>query len=276
METRRTSRSENGLAVALSLIAALGTPARALAQTTGDAGATGWDLPPAPPPPPPAAAPPPPPQTPPALEPAAPLPAAPQAPQPVEPPPPRGPRFPVTFSTEFAQVEIRGPGIDKPLTCSGACTFSLEQGTHWIDVRTSGRNWTMPVWVTGPERVIVDPPNAGARGIGVGLIIVGGIVLSLGGLFLYGYVLNCGNNGLYEGTAQCRREEDAVPYWLGAAGIGAVAAAVGIGVFVSNNKPSVDIEPALGDRAKREPGTFVGLGPVEGSSLPGLSLRASF
>ena len=173
-------------------------------------------------------------------------------------------------------MEIRGPGIDKPLTCSGVCTFSLEQGSYWLDVRTSGRNWTMPVWVTGPERVVIDPPNAGARGIGIALIIVGGIALSVAGSFLYFYVLDCGNNSPYEGTAQCRRAENDVPYFLAAGGVGAVAAAVGIGVFISNNKPSVDVEPALGNRARREPGTSVGLGPVEGSTLPGLSLRTSF
>jgi hypothetical protein len=179
-------------------------------------------------------------------------------------------------SSELATVEIRGPGIDKPLTCTGACTFSLEVGNYWLDIRASGRNWTVPIWVTEPERVVIDPPNPGARGIGIALIIVGGSVLSIAGLYAYGVLLNCGSGSPYQGSAQCRRDEDTLPYALGAVGIGAIVSAVGIGVLVSNNKPSVEVLPAHGNRARREPATFVGLGPVEGSTLPGLSLRASF
>ena len=49
-----------------------------------------------------------------------------------------------------------------------------------------------------------------------------------------------------------------------------------LGVFVSNNKPSVEVLPVIGKRARRAPETFVGLGSVRGSTLPGLTLQASF
>jgi hypothetical protein len=134
----------------------------------------------------------------------------------------------------------------------------------------------MPVNVAAPEHVVIDAPSAGGRGVGVVAIIVGGILFSGAGTYAYIIVANCGEHGVYEGTPQCRQDMENLPGWLAAAGIGAVVGGVGILVYASNNKPSVDVLPALGSQARREPGTFVGLGPVEGSTLPGLSLRTSF
>ncbi len=172
-------------------------------------------------------------------------------------------------------LEIRGPGIEKSLACSGTCSYSLAQGTYWIDIRASGRTWTQRVSVYGPEHVVIETPNASARGLGIASIIVGGIVVSIAASFVYVVALNCGNGGPYEGTPQCRNDIDELPYWAAAGGVGLAVSAVGIGVFISNNKPSVEIF-RRDSHARREPGTFVGLGPVEGSALPGLSLRASF
>lgn len=266
-----------GLAVVFGLVVSLGT-SRAVAQTIGDAGmskssfpdeATPPQGPAAPPPPnPPAKAPP--------VETAAPPPPAEQpAPRGVE-PPLSGPRFPVTFSSERASMTIRGPGIEKPLTCSGTCTFSLWEGVYWLDYKIAGRIYTQSVSVTEPERVVIDAPNAGVRGLGIAAILVGGA--GLGGAFWYAYGMsvNCTPGGPYEDTAQCRNKDEAVPVLLATAAVGGVVAGIGIIVFINNSKPSVEISPAPGNRARGEPGTFVGLGPVEGSTLPGLSLQAAF
>lgn len=173
-------------------------------------------------------------------------------------------------------MDIRGPGLEKPLTCAGTCTFSLVQGTHWLDIRASGRTWTKSITVTEAKRVDVETPNPGARGLGIAGIITGGVILTIAGSFIYVVLLNCGSGGPYEGTHQCRSDMEDLPYWGIAAGAGAVVSAIGIGLFVSNNQPSLEVQPVLGNRVRREPGTFVGLAPVEGSTLPGLSLRASF
>jgi hypothetical protein len=264
VETRRTNRGEKGLALTLGLFVSFGSPARALAQTTGDAGASGWNVPDESVPP-----------EAPAEPPAPPPPAEQSAPRRVE-PPPSEPRFPVTFSSNVASVHIRGPGIEKPLICLGTCTFRLSDGFYWLDIHGSGRTWTIPVTVTEPERVVIEAPNGGVRGLGIAAIIVGGTVLSVAGFVLYVYGVNCRDGAYYEGSADCRSLLHDLPYWLAAGGVGAVVGAVGIVLFVSNSKPSVEVLPALGSRARRAPGTFVGLGPVEGSTLPGLSLRASF
>jgi hypothetical protein len=149
-------------------------------------------------------------------------------------------------------------------------------GVYWVDIINAGRIYTVSVPVTGPQRVVVDAPSAGARGIGIATIVLGGAVA--GGAFwiTYSIAVNCGQGGPYEGTAQCRSDEKAVPYLAAAMGIGGVVSVVGILIFIGNSKPSVEIVQPLGDHARREPGTFVGLGPVEGSTLPGFSLRTSF
>jgi len=100
--------------------------------------------------------------------------------------------------------------------------------------------------------------------------------LGIAGFVSYATLVSCGPGGPNDGSAQCDSAEDALPYWMATVGIGAVVTGVGIGVFVSNNKPSVEVLPALGNRARRAPGTFVGLGSVRGAALPGLSLQASF
>jgi hypothetical protein len=130
--------------------------------------------------------------------------------------------------------------------------------------------------VTEPRRVVIEKPNAGARGLGVAGIIVGGSILSVAGFVSYAVVVSCGPGAPDEGTAQCNSGEDALPYWLAAAGVGAVLSGVGIALFVSNNEPSVDVQPVHGNRARRDPALFVGFGPVGGSAPSGLSLRGSF
>jgi hypothetical protein len=134
----------------------------------------------------------------------------------------------------------------------------------------------VPVAVTEPESVVIEKPNAGARGLGVAGIIVGGLIVGIAGFVSYAILVGCAPGGPNEASAECTSSEEALPYWLGMVGVGAVVSAVGIGVFVRNNKPSVEILPAPGNRARRAPGTFVGLGPVRGSTLPGVSLQASF
>jgi hypothetical protein len=120
--------------------------------------------------------------------------------------------------------------------------------------------------------MVIDPPNAGARGLGIAAIIGGGVIL--GAAFVAATVID--ENCRTEGNAQCQSQDEAVPYVLGGYGAGLVLTAVGIVLVVANNKPSVEVLPAHESRARREPGTFVSLGPVEGSTLPGLSLRGSF
>jgi len=154
--------------------------------------------------------------------------------------------------------------------------LTLWEGTYWFDIQASGRNWTVPVTVTEPERVVIEEPNAGARGLGVAGIIVGGSIFSIAGLVSYGILVNCAPGGPEAGSAQCDSGEEALPYWLAVTGVGAVVSGIGIGLFVSNNKPSVEVLPGIGKRARRAPETFVGLGSVRGSTLPGLSLQASF
>jgi len=279
VEVRR--RREKLLALPLGLIVSLGSPAHALAQPPNDAGTSSWGVPDESIPP---------------KVPAAPVPGSPVEEPPVEPPPTElpalppaklpspharqpmlgEPRYPVTFDSDATSLSIRGPGFDKPLTCSGTCTFALWEGTYWLEIEASGRRHTVPVTVTEPERVVIEKPNAAARGLGVAGIIVGGSMLSVAGFVGYAYVVTCGSGAPDAGSAQCNSTEKSLPYWLVTGGVGAVVTVVGIGLFVSNRKPSVEIEPVLGNRARREPGTFVGLAPVGGSTLPGFSLQASF
>jgi hypothetical protein len=296
VDTRWASREKKGLAATLALFVALGSPVRALAQTP-DGGSSSWSFPgespapasapnqrePAPlppaktPAPPPSAEPPPPPAELPALRSAEPQPPA-ELPalRSVEPPAPTGPRFPFTVSSGAASVSVRGPGIEKPLTCTGTCAFNLWEGVYWLDIQASGRNFTVPVTVTEPQHVVIEKPNAGLRGLGIAGIILGGSILSVAGLVSYATLVSCGPGGPDNGTAQCNSAEDALPYWLAAVAVGAVVTGVGIGVFISNNKPSVEILPVIGKRARRAPETFIGLAPVRGSMLPGLSLQTSF
>ena len=259
----------------------LGTPSRAFAQTSSAPGTSVQSFPDeSAPPKAPAATPAPNPAQPPSPPPPEPAAAPPPAAQPSQPstePLPSEPRYPVTFdAVDVASLTIRGPGIDKPLTCSGTCTFRLVEGVYWVDINASGRLHTVTVNVTGPVRVVIEGANAGVRGLGIGTIILGGVVA--GGAFWISYsiALNCGQNGPYEGTAQCRRDEQALPYLVAAMGVGAVVSVVGILIFIGNNKPSLEIVQPLDNRARRAPGTFIGLGPVEGSTLPGLSLKTSF
>lgn len=283
VDTRRTSYGAKGLAITVALLLALGTPARALAQTTKDGGASTWSFPDEPPaelPPKPQQkpAPKPEPAPPPSAEPVVPGPPAElPVPHPAEPPPPSGPRHSVTINPgETASVSIRGPGLKKPLHCSDTCTFDLWEDTYWLDIESSGRTWTMPVTVTEPQRVVVDAPNAGTRTLGIVVVVIGGSILSVAGFVLYVYALDCGGGSPYQGTAECRDAKRQAPYWLAAGGAGALISVLGIGLIVSNNKPSLEFQPLTGNRARRTPGTFVGLGSVEGSTLPGLTLRTSF
>jgi hypothetical protein len=274
VETRWAS-----LVVTLGLF---GSPARALAQAPGAAGSSSWSFPdeaagteaPAEP------APPtqrqePPAEPPPATTPA-PSPAEPPSSRPVESAPPTGPRFPVTVDSGVTRVSIRGPGIESPLTCSGTCDFALWEGTYWFDIQASGRNWTVPVTVTEPWRVVIEKPSAELRGLGMAGIIVGGLVFSVAGFVSYAILVNCGPGAPLEGRASCNDAEEALPYWLVVTGAGGVVTGIGIALFVSNVNPSVELMPAIGKRARRAPEAFVGLGPVRGSTLPGLTLQASF
>ncbi|HEX6271384.1 MAG TPA: hypothetical protein VFZ53_00010 [Polyangiaceae bacterium] len=279
VEVRR--RREKVLGLTLGLLVSLGSPARAVAQTPNDAdtwssGVPDESIPPeAPAAPVPAS----PVEEPPVEPPPAELPALPPAklPAPHAQPPMLGePRFPVTFDSDATSLSIRGPGFDKPLTCSATCTFALWEGTYWLEIEASGRRHTVPVTVTEPERVVIEKPNAAARGLGVAGIIVGGSMLSVAGFVGYAYLVSCGNGAPDAGSAQCNSTEESLPYWLVTAGVGAVVSVVGIGLFVSNRKPSVEVTPVLGNRARREPGTFVGLAPVGRSTLPGFSLQTSF
>ena len=198
------------------------------------------------------------------------------APRPVESPPPTEPRFPVTVSSGGASVTIRGPGIEKPLTCSGTCAFTLWEGTYWFDVQASGRTWTEPVTVTEPEHVVIEKPNAGARGLGVAGIIVGGLTLSVAGFVSYSILLNCAPGGPNEGSAQCDSVEEALPYWLATVGIGAVVSARRHRCL-RQQQQTFRRDPA-GTRQPRA----ASAGDVHrsrcgpGSPLPGLSLQASF
>jgi hypothetical protein len=152
----------------------------------------------------------------------------------------------------------------------------LSEGTYWFDIQTSGRNFSVPVTVTEPESVVIEKPDPGIRGLGIAGIIVGGSILSLAGLVSYSTIVNCQPGAPDAGSAQCHSAKEALPFWLIAAGVGMVVSAIGIVVVITNNKPSVEILPAVGTRARRAPETFVSLGPVQGSTLPGLSLQTSF
>jgi hypothetical protein len=93
---------------------------------------------------------------------------------------------------------------------------------------------------------------------------------------LAGHKVNCGPGGPAEYRASCDSAEEALPYGLVGTGVGAVVSGIGIGLFVGNVNPSVEVLPAIGKRARRAPETFVGIGSVRGSTLPGLTLQASF
>jgi hypothetical protein len=142
-------------------------------------------------------------------------------------------------------------------------------------VQNAGRLWTTSVTVTEAKHVVIEPPSSGARGLGIATIIVGGSIISVAGFYIYATALNCGSGGPSAGTASCRSAEKAVPYWLAAIGAGALVSGLGIGLYISNSKPSIQALPVIGKQAQA-PETFVGLAPVEGSTLPGLSLRTSF
>ena len=279
MESWRNAKA--GLAVTLGLLVSLGSPGRALAQAPSDAGSSGWSAPEASDKTNPPKELPPPSQGPSVAPPPAELPALPPrvetAPPAAEPAPELGPSYAVTLDSGSASVSIsiQGPGIDKPLTCSGSCTFKLFQGTYWLNIQTATRNWTKPLTVTGAQHVLIDKPNAGARGLGIAGIIVGGAIFSVSALYAYTTVVSCGPGGLEHGTAQCNALENTLPYWLVGTAAGAVMAGVGIGLFIANNQPSFEVVPA-GSGARREPGTFVGIGSVDGSQSPGLTLRTSF
>ena len=283
VEFRSASGVERALGVTLGLLVALGSPARALAQTPVDAGSSGWNLPeeptesdaPAEP------APPDPNGEPPADSPPAELPALPsaQAPpppaelpplRPVESPPPTGPRFPVTIVASGASVVLRGPGIERSVTCERTCDWKLRDGTYWFEVHVGGGIRTVPVTVTGPLRVVVQKPSEELRALGIITIILGGSVFIVAGLATYTIALTCAGMG----DSQCHSDNGFFP-WLAATGVAAGVSGVGIGLFVANNKPSLDIVSKSESRARREPGTFVGFAPI-GGGAPGLSLRASF
>jgi hypothetical protein len=186
--------------------------------------------------------------------------------------PPVGLRFPVTLTSGKALVEISGPGIDEPLTCSGTCSFSLGKGMYWLHIKASREVWNMPLTVTKPERVFIDPPSTTARGVGISLILVGGSIL--GATLVAGTVID--ENCPSDRNLECHSREEATPYLLAGFGAGLGLGAVGVVLVVGNGKPSVEVLPATDERARRQPGTFVGLGPVDGSTWPGLSLRTSF
>ena len=291
VEKRRKLRSDTVLAGTLGFFVALGSPARAVAQSKDDAGASGWDLPaespeaPAELPPPkprqetspktpdaePSARPAPREQSPP------PPPSELPAPRRVEPRPPPGPRFPVTFQApENTSVSVRGPGLREPLECSGTCTFDLWEKTYWLEIQSSDRVWTMPVALHENQRVVIDAPNGSARETGIAVVVIGGSIFSVAGLVTYLMLVECSSGGgSYDGS-QCDSNQDVLPYWLAATGIGAAVSALGIGLVLSNDKPSIDIQPAFGEHARRASGTFVGLGAVDRTTLPGLTLRTSF
>jgi hypothetical protein len=134
----------------------------------------------------------------------------------------------------------------------------------------------VPVTVTEPWRVVIEKPNPELRGLGIAGIIVGGLAFSIAGFVSYAILVNCGPGGPQEGRASCNSAEKGLPYWLVATGAGAVVTGIGIALFVSNANPSVELMPVIGKRARRAPETFVGLGSVPGSTLPGLTLQTSF
>jgi hypothetical protein len=134
----------------------------------------------------------------------------------------------------------------------------------------------VPVSVTQPWHVVVEKPNEGARGLGLAGIIVGGSIFVIAGLTSYAILVGCGPDGPWEGDDECDSRKDAVPYLLVATGVGAVVGGIGIGVFVNNSKPSVEVLPVVGKQARRAPETFVGLGSLRGMMLPGLELQTSF
>jgi len=186
-------------------------------------------------------------------------------------PPPPGPRYPVTIVSGEASIVLRGPGIERSVTCEGTCDWKLRNGTYWFEVHAGGGIRTVPVTVTEPLRVVVQEPSEELRALGIITIVFGGVVFIVGGLATYSIALTCAGLGR---DPQCYDDYGFFP-WLAATGVGAVVSGVGIGLFVANGKPSLEILPASASRARREPGTFVGFAPVFGGG-PGLSLRASF
>jgi hypothetical protein len=129
----------------------------------------------------------------------------------------------------------------------------------------------MPVRVTDAEHVVVEAPDAGVRETGFAAVVVGGSIFTLALTYAWFVSESC-----RQGSTECDSYKDTAPYWLAATGVGVAMTTVGIVIFASNDKPSIEVQPVLGHRARQARGTFVGLRPVEGSTLPALSLRTSF
>jgi hypothetical protein len=163
--------------------------------------------------------------------------------------------------------------MERSVTCLGTCGWMLPRGVYWFEVRALGRSFTLPVAVTEPQRVVVERPNEDLRAMGIIGIIVGGALFGMAALLVSTALVSC--SGKPSETKSFCSGEGFLPMLLAMAP-GAVVGGVGIGLFVGNNKPSLEILPVNGNGARREHGTFAGVGSVEGATLPGPSLQVSF
>jgi hypothetical protein len=207
------------------------------------------------------------------------VPPRPLEPSPAEPPAAPDPIFPVTFHAtgERALVEIDGPGIGKPVPCSGGCTLALSEGTYHLRIQASRRHWVVPVAVREGHEVDVGVPSAGAHDIGVALALTGGVIVTLVGFYSWVILDICrpGSASAHECDGKPFKME-ALPYVIGFGAAGALMTGIGIGLLVSTKHPSVELVPANAPRARKGEGAFVGIAPTPGADGSGLVLRSPF
>jgi hypothetical protein len=96
--------------------------------------------------------------------------------------------YPVSVRTNEsrARFEITTKTEELVARCSGSCTMSLPKGRYFVSfcgadgVASPRRGFT----VTGPEAIVVEPPDTSAADIGMAVGITG-IAMFVGGLYLW-------------------------------------------------------------------------------------------
>lgn len=142
----------------------------------------------------------------------------------------------VTFrtTTDGASLHIDGPSLDaSERECSKSCTLLVQPGSYNVDVSVSGKTTkSFTVAVRERSEVVVSAGSPVARGLGIGLVVVGGLAA------LAGYV------GGSSDPQNSNSESPGVKGALIITGLVGVGAVIGGLVLFVNSKPTVEVLPA--------------------------------
>lgn len=219
--------------------------------------------------------------------------AAPVTSAPPSPPPSLArPEAVTIFSTETpGSLRVRGPGVEgEDGACPDSCTLKLAPGNYTVVAPDSDDGHVFPVNVPGACHVVLDPGSPALRGLGMGMMIVGGTALIVGLAALYYDVdsrtrpdrRGCTGNVCDEEALEAQSHPYRQPSWvvpaMVAGAIGGVVTLGGTAMFVVF-RPTVSIMPLEAAGARRRVAgdgpRFRGL-PAVGTTRAGFELTGTF